>query len=95
MQKAILPCRVKGKFHKTMTNKTCFRNDAVTEVLNQAKSGSLPKLLHVDANWELNPLKELEPPSDDDLIDDTLDSRYEIPVLPLIIDIYLVNLDVT
>ena len=82
MQRVILPCQVKGTSSlphnfqkKDHYYKIWFRNDAVVEVLNQAKSGSLPKLLHVDANWELNPLKELEPPSDDDLIDDTLDSR--------------------
>ena len=80
MQRVTHPCRVKGMSHVSKNGYKVtiwFRNDAVTEVLNQAKSGSLPKLLHVDANWELNPLKELEPPSDDDLIDDTLDSRYE------------------
>ena len=80
MQRVTLPCPAKGLSDLSQNGyriSICFRNDAVTEVLNQAKSGSLPKLLHVDANWELNPLKELEPPSDDDLIDDTLDSRYE------------------
>ena len=36
----------------------------------KAEKGAIPKLLHVDVDWELNPAKEAEPQSDDDIIDD-------------------------
>ena len=46
------------------------KSEIVTEVLSQAAKGAIPKLLHVDFNWELNPAKA-EPQSDDDIIDDS------------------------
>lgn len=46
------------------------KSEIVTEVLSQTAKGAIPKLLHVDFNWELNPAKP-EPQSDDDIIDDS------------------------
>ena len=68
------------------------KSEIVTEVLSQAAKGVIPKLLHVDFNWELNPAKA-EPQSDDDIIDDS-SFRYLQSYLRLLGKLILIHVSV-